>query len=122
VELWFSAKASFSGRKRKDPCPFDYHFVFAPVSASGGPAWDSLGTPAQATVTAGARAGSYRLTAAIPLAGLDGVDWKSGATLRFDTSVSKSGPDGRRRSKVYWNAGDDSAAGDADQWGTAVLE
>jgi dipeptidyl aminopeptidase/acylaminoacyl peptidase/TPR repeat protein len=129
VELWFSAKSAFSARERKDECPFDYHFIFAPSSASGAPAWDCIQNFDGVRLTATPQADGYRLTAAIPLAGLDGLDWKHGVQVRFETAVAKAGASGRRKTKAYWNAmndptskGGDVPAGHADYWGLAELE
>ncbi len=122
IELDISSKADMAGKSRLKKSDSDYQIVMAPTSASGKPAIFCFSADfknMEISVTPD-KAG-YTLAATIPLSNFSGLDWPSGKKIRFDMAVSRSGADGNRENKTFWNATTD-AWDSPDEWGLAVIE
>jgi TPR repeat protein len=121
AELFVCAKAGLTNRSRQTKCYDDYQYMIAPSSKDGTPKIYGANHRSVASVAVQRTERGYTLCATIPLQEMDGLDWKRGDLIRFELSLGKAGPDGRRLAKLCF-AATDEAYDNPDHWGEAKIE
>jgi TPR repeat protein len=121
AELFVCAKTELNSRSRAAKCYDDYQYMIAPSSKDGTPKVIGANHPSVASAAVQRTPRGYTLVATIPLKEMDGLDWKRGDLVRFELSVGKAGPDGRRLAKLCF-AATDEAYDSPDRWGEAKIE
>jgi TPR repeat protein/dienelactone hydrolase len=123
IEFMVSSRSAFLTRSRQQRSPFDYHFTFAPTGAQGQPIFDQAQNLRGIKVFAKPNSQGYTMTMAIPLAELEGLDWKPGGSTRVEMAVNLADAvTGKRTRKAFWHGKNDDAWANPDLWGMAKLE